>query len=317
MVTRVASFTQSRILLAQLMRAQVQATQSEIQSSSGRKAEDYQGYGADASRLIAAKSYLQMTQQGIDTATQVKTTVDAQQLNLDRMRGLLQRATKSVQDGLAGRTATGILPTLDAALSGIVSVLNTVQNGRYLFGGTRATAAPVAAGAATPAGLMALASADAAFDRGGRALTANIAGGGNVTYGQTAWDIGKATLDVLRNIYRYNAVTYTGAGGPGTALTDGLSQAQMDFLAGQLGQLVQADTALLDQSVKGGVVQNQLTDMISRLGAQKTVAAKMVSDIQDIDVAGAAMKLSDDRSAVEVATKVLASVIMSNLLVFI
>jgi flagellar hook-associated protein 3 FlgL len=263
---------------------------------------------------VAAKSYLENTQQGIDTATQLKTTVDAQQVSLDRVRGLVQRMTKAIQDGVAGGTSTGIMGTLDAGLSGIVAALNTSQNGMHLFGGTRSNAAPVVSAAATPGGLLGLASATAAFDQGGRRLTATIAGSGSVTYGQTALNVGRTTLEVLRNIYQYNSRTYTGAGGPGTALNGPLTQAQSDFLTGQMAQLLQADTALVDFSVQGGIVQNRLSDVISRLGAQKTMAAKIVSDIQDIDVGTAATKLNEDRSAVEVATKVLGSVNRSNLL---
>jgi flagellar hook-associated protein 3 FlgL len=317
MVTRIASFAHSKVLLAQLMRVQVQASQSEIRASTGRKAEEYQGYGADASRLVAAKSYLENTQQGIDTATQLKTTVDAQQVSLDRVRSLVQRMTKAIQDGVSGGTSTGIMGTLDAGLSGIVAALNTSQNGMHLFGGTRSNAAPVVSAAATPAGLLGLSSAIAAFDQGGRRLTATIAGSGSVTYGQTALNVGRTTLEVLRNIYQYNAGTFTGAGGPGTALNGPLTPAQTDFLTGQMAQLLQADTALVDYSVQGGIVQNRLSDVISRLGAQKTMAAKIVSDIQDIDVATAATKLNEDRSAVEVATKVLGSVNKSSLLDYI
>ena len=314
MVTRVASFAHSQALIAQLMVAQQRSQLSQIQSSTGTKSTDYQGYGADAARLIAAKTYLATTQQGIDSATQLKATVDAHQLALDRVRSVVQKLTKAVQDGVAGMSATGLMAGVDAALSGLVGALNTAQNGSYLFGGTRSSVPPVAAAAATSAGLLALASTSAAFDQGGVGLTASIAGGGTVAYGQLARTVGQDTLQVLRNIYQYNAGRFAGAGGPGSALTGTLNQSQITFLSTQLGLLTAADGPLINLSATGGVVQNKVADMISRLTAQKTVASKFVGDIQDIDFAAAASRLNDDRAAVEVATKVLSSVNRSNLL---
>ena len=314
MVTRVASFGRSQALIAQLMVAQQRAQQSLVQSSTGRKADDYQGYGIDASRLISANSYLATTQQGIDSATQLKTTLDAQQLAVSQLRTDLQKLTKSLSSNIAGNTATGLITNLNTSLSAMFSTLNASQNGSYLLAGTRSNAAPVVATAGTSTGLMALTNGNAAFDQIGRALTVTIAGGGTVSFGPLARDLGAPIFQVLQNIYKYNAGTYTGVGGPGTALTGDLTTAQSTFLTSQLSLLYEADATALDLSVRGGAVVNQVADMITRLSAQKTAAAKFLGEIQDIDFAGAASRLNDDRAAVDVATKVLASVDKSNLL---
>lgn len=145
-------------------------------------------------------------------------------------------------------------------------------------------------------------------------LTVTIAGGGTVSFGPLARDLGAPIFQVLQNIYKYNAGTYTGVGGPGTALTGDLTTAQSTFLTSQLSLLYEADAPTLDISVRGGAVVNQVADMITSLSAQKTAAAKFLGEIQDIDFAGAASRLNDDRAAVDVATKVLASVDKSNLL---
>ncbi len=315
MVTRVASFGRSYALIAQVMAAQLRSQQSEAQSSTGRKAEDYQGYGTDASRLIAAKTYLATTQTGLDSATQLKTTIDAQQSALDRVRAVLQRFTKSVQDSISGFSANGLMTSADLSLSSLVSELNAAQNGSYLFGGTRSNTAPVATTAATPAGLLALASASVAFDQAGQARTVTITGSGSVTFGAVARNVGTNILQVMQNIYKYNNGTSTLPGFVGgTPLTGALTTAQQNFLANQLGLLVAADAPLVDISVTGSFAQNQVADMITRLTAQKTAATKFISDIQDVDIAAATTRMNEDRSAVDVATKVLASVNKSNLL---
>jgi len=315
MVTRVASFGRSQALIAQVMAAQLRSQQSEAQSSTGRKAEDYQGYGIDASRLIGAKTYLATTQAGLDSATQLKATIDAQQSALDRVRGVLQRFTKSVQDSVSGFSANGLMTSADLSLSSLVSELNATQNGSYLFGGTRSTPAPVATTAATPTGILALASASAAFDQAGQARTVTITGSGSVTFGALARNVGTNILQVMQNIYKYNNGTSTLAGFVGgTALTGTLTTAQQNFLANQLGLLAAADAPLVDISVTGSFAQNQVADMITRLTAQKTAATKFISDIQDVDIAAATTRMNDDRAAVDVATKVLASVNKSNLL---
>ena len=233
MVPRVASFGRSQALIAQLMVAQQRAQQSLVQSSTGRKADDYQGYGIDASRLISANSYLATTQQGIDSATQLKITLDAQQLAVSQLRTDLQKLTKSLSSNIAGNTAAGLITNLNTSLSAMFSTLNASHNGSYLLAGTRSNAAPVVATAGTSTGLMALTNGNAAFDQIGRALTVTIAGGGTVSFGPLARDLGAPIFQVLQNIYKYNAGTYTGVGGPGTALTGDLTTAQSTFLTSQ------------------------------------------------------------------------------------
>jgi flagellar hook-associated protein 3 FlgL len=315
MVTRVATFSNQQQLISQLMVNQSRIDASQQQVSTGKRAPDYQGLGADAEALLSAKSMLATADQYLSDAKRMQNVTDQHALALQQQRQVGNDLLSYLNSATTALTGTNVMTAVDAALSSTIRTLNSTVDGKYIFGGTRTDQPPVTIGNSTH--LLALGSLSGAFQNSSTKLSLQVDQGQTLTYGELADQVGTQYLQVLKNIYEYNAGTYAGPGGPGAPLTGNLSQAQISFLKSQISQLQTINSDMIDRAVVAGTAQKQVDLVVSRLESQQTATKALVSDIEDVDSAAAISNLNRDQLALQMTYKVASQINSRTLLDFL
>ena len=123
------------------------------QVDTGLKSQDLQGYGTQANQLLNLQSGQTTEQNYVSNNTQTSTYLSAYDSTLGQIKGDASKLSASLDAfTVTDPTAVSNLQALVKALQVDVSAtLNTQIGGRYLYGGTRYTTAPVGDLSALPA----------------------------------------------------------------------------------------------------------------------------------------------------------------------
>ncbi len=144
-MTRVAQLAQQQLTLNNVRATQERLQEAQIQVSTGQKSRSYAGIFKDATRLVSLESSQARLKQFVENNTIISN-------RLDRM----DSAISNIFDALSDLRTTLIQATSDSSsgevrlneiannlLSTVTGQLNTKENGRFLFAGSKTTTQPV------------------------------------------------------------------------------------------------------------------------------------------------------------------------------
>jgi flagellar hook-associated protein 3 FlgL len=299
-MTRVSSYTQQTTMLDHTLRRQAAINVSQNQVSTGKKAETYSGYGADVSALISARATKSRTDVYSDTVKRLGIKLDQMNIHIGAVDEAAKGLKQTLLDGLALESGTSFDANIEQHFQSLVRSLNAQYDGQYLFGDSRFNEKPVNVKDLTA--LAAKASAADAFDvKTGKAVT-RVADGQDVEHGILATDMAEAVVKVFRDIKRYNDDPLTGP------LSGKLSPAQTTFLETKLKDLQTAIDGVSGFEQQNGLKQKQMTDLEAYHSERALGLEKLVSDIEDVDIASAISNLQNDQTALQASYRVLSQV---------
>jgi flagellar hook-associated protein 3 FlgL len=300
MMTRISTFTQQSAVLDQTMRRQSTVAISQNQVSTGKKADSYSGYGAEVSALISARALKSRTDAYGNTVSRLGSRLEQVDIHVGAVGDVAKTLKQSILDGLALENGASFDVSLENGFQSLVRSLNAQHNGEYLFGDAKINAKPV--NVSTLTDLATAASAADVFDIDSGKATTRVADGQDVEHGILANEMAEAVVKVFRDIKLYHDDVLTGP------LTGALNSTQITFLETKLKELQKAIDGVSGFEQQNGLRQKQIEELGTYHSERKLGLEKLVSDIEDVDIADAISKLQNDQTALQASYRVLSQV---------
>jgi flagellar hook-associated protein 3 FlgL len=300
-IDRVATAQQNSFFLSQINQAGTRLDQTNRQIASGKLADTYAGFG-DNAQVVQATLSAQARNAAYTAATNLASTqADLQDTQLTNLSDLATQLKKAVSDAVANNDPTGLMAQVDSIFSQAVSILNSKDaNGDYIYAGGKTDTAPVTVTSLSQ--LVSAPSTAAIFTNGSDKKAVQVADGQTVTFGITASDAGAGLMQALKDIASFDA----GGSGDFDNSTN-LSQAQTDFLTGQIAVTNTVSSGLTAITAQNGNVQNQLDTATAQQGSTDTLYKGFLDKVQNTNMAQAATQLSLNQTALQAALQVTAT----------
>jgi flagellar hook-associated protein 3 FlgL len=297
-VDRVATNSQSQLLLAQITRATNAMNTSQQQVASGKVSSDYAGIGGKTSALEAARaSAARATAYQTNTQSALN-QVNLQDAQLTQLSSVASQLQQALTTAIGNNDATGLTEQVQSIFDQASQILNAKDaNGNYLFGGDKDNVPPF--NVTSLSQLAGLSSVSDAFSNGSQKKSVMAADGQSVQIGVLASDVGTQLMQTLKDVATFSA---SANGNFGTTLTG----AQSTFLTGELPVATQASTGLNVATAANGYVNNQLTDASDQQQAMSTLYTGFVSNIENVDMGTAITQLNENQTALQAALQVTA-----------
>lgn len=302
MSMRVATFAMNDRMLAASLKTQARMAEMQMQQATGQVSTSLGGYGADSRSLISLEVSLSRSQSYSASAKEATSRVEVMYSTMDTINDVLSSfrsalvAIKSTD--ASAETKAGLSTTARLNLEELATLLNTQYEGRYLFGGSCTTTAPVDLAAYSMTDPDA---ANTAYYQGNSTLAAvQVSSEQSVSYGVAAFD------SAFEKAFRAFSII-AGANG---VLSDDTVNAALDLIveaidgaAGVQGTLSVNATTLERAQVREEEYQ-------AHLGTS-------LSDMRDADVTEIAVKLTAYEVQLQAAYATLAKIQGINLLDYV
>ncbi len=307
-MTRIATFTQSQTLSAELMRLQQSQFQTQKQVTTGKVSDQFKDIPRQAGVLLSAKGLQARIDQYTNTAAQTKTRLEVQDTHLEALADVAGTLRAAISEAYTSNSGIAVAESIDAAFREAVSFLNANFDGQYIFAGSRTDTPPVISNQITD--LVAAATAQDLFANNTLKASVRVDDHHLVEYGMLADELGFDLFTAIRDIAVFDA----GVDGP---FGKDMTPAQQTFLEGMLPTLEAIDVALNSAVATNGIKLNEVEKAIDRHADADIFVKTLISDIEDVDLAEAITRLNADQVAVEASTRVLAQLGRLSLLDFI
>lgn len=307
-MTRVSTVGQNQLLLVDLLRTQERLVDTQKQITSGRKASDYKTMAPDVSTLMGTKNILARTEQYINSNNELGRTLEVQNAAMQGLVDISSELRELVIGAIDTTSGLALRTRIDDLFTTTVSLLNTQEGGRYIFGGTRTDTAPIQT--TTPTGLEGLGAGNEllAFANNSLKSQSKVDDNLTLTHGVLATDIAEDLFEIMQDLMIYET-----ANGFSNPLTD----AQQTFLIGKISDLNTAFETLNAAQAKNGSIQTTLEGVQQRHEEDRTFLMGFVSDIEDVDLAEAITRLNQQQLALEASFEVFSTLNRITLLDFI
>ncbi|MES2254228.1 MAG: flagellin [Pseudomonadota bacterium] len=297
-VDRIPTAQQSAYFLSQINKTSAALNKTNEQIASQVVSSTYSGFGNQAQVLTASIS-ANARNDAYKAATDLATTqADMQDTHLTSLNTLVTQLKKAVSDAVANNDPTTLMGQVQNIFDQATAILNSKDaNGDYLYSGGKTDVAPVTVSSLSS--LVALPSISGAFNNGTDKKSVQVADGQTVTFGITASDVGTGLMQALKDIASFDA----GASGN----LDGsvsLSQAQNDFLTGQITSVGTVAVNLNTTAAQNGYAFNQLESASTQQDSMATLYTGFINNIQKTNMAEAATQLSLNQTALQAVLQV-------------
>lgn len=307
-MTRVSSFGHQQIMLSSLLTNQSRMFDDQKQITTGKKIDSYSGFARETSTLLSAKSVFSQTKGFTSASEFVDRNLRTNDVQLTAITDGVETIRDTVLGAIAQNSTLALMEILGETYGTVVSALNTNIGGVHIFGGARTDVEPVVGkdiadliAAATPADL---------FQNDQRRPSAKVGQNTIMEYGLLADEIGLDIFAAFKNIADFDA-------GPFGPILGELTPAQRTFLDGELATLDTAVDKLRVLVARNGTRQKTIETFISQHADQEAFLEVFISDIEDVDIAEAIMRLNNDQVALEASYKISGELSRLSLLNFI
>lgn len=307
-MTRISNLGANQRLVTEMLRTQARFFEDQRQVTSGKKATSFKGIPRQAKVLLGAKSIQSRLDQFQRIGVEVSRIMATNDMLLSSLVETAEDLRQKVLNAIATNSAPALADEMRVFFDRAVSVLNTQQGGKFLFGGSRTGRPPV--NITTIAELAALPAASDAFDNNSVKLSVKIDETFTLTYGVLADETGQDLLTGIKRLAEFNF-------GPNGPLGNIMTELQRTFLQGEVGTLNGIITGLNNAVAKNGVNQASLEQVTERLAFTRLFTDTFVADIEDVDIAQALNNMNQDQVALEAAFRMLAQFGRLTLLDFI
>ena len=293
---RVATYNHQNTLVQYMMKAEAKVAAEQIRSASGLNSTDYKGIASDSGRLINLESHYRRLEQYIDEGEVVNGRIQSMYDAVGGMSDLTSRLSALIT-GVQGNNAAGIEGVVAEAaqlMQEFGGLLNTRQDGRYLFAGGRTDQQAVDLDGYTAATYPS--SADTSYYKGDSTVSHFQAADDfvlsyGVTANQPAFEKALRAFSLIANM--------------STEPVD-------DDLLAEATQLASdATDGLAIVQAKLGAASSSLEKTIDRHVDEQLVLQTQVDDIRSVDLAESTTKLSQLQASLE-ATMSLMKILEEN-----
>jgi flagellar hook-associated protein 3 FlgL len=297
-VDRIATAQQSAYFLAQINKTSAALNTTNEQIASQNVANTYAGFGNQAQVLTASIS-ANARNDAYKAATNLAITQsDMQDNQLTSLGELVAQLKKAVSDAVSNNDPTSLMGQVQNIFDQATAILNSKDaNGDYIYSGGRTDTPPITVSSLSD--LVALPSVAGAFNNGTDKKSVQVADGHTISFGMTASDVGTGLMQALKDIAAFDA----GASGNLNGSTS-LSQAQNDFLSGQIVSVGTVATNLNTITAENGYAYNQLESASTQQDSMTTLYTGFINKIQKTDMAEAATQLSLNQTALQAVLQV-------------
>ncbi len=295
-IDRVSTASQMQSLLTQVATANEKLSQAQNQVASGKVATDYAGLGDKTAVIESARAAIARADSYKANTQLAVNQVDLQDTQISTLAGLAGDLRQSVSNALATGDASNLMIKAQSIFDSASQILNSKDaNGNYLFGGEHDNTPPFTP--QTLSDLQALAATSDGFSDGTLKKNVMVGDGVSVQIGVLASDIGTDLMDLLKTIKTFDAGV---TGNFGTVLTD----TQQTFLTSCLGTAESATAGVNNVAAANGYVFNRLQDATTRQDSLSTLYTGFVSDLEDVDMSQAILRLNQNQVALQAALQV-------------
>ena len=303
-IDRVSTNSQMHFLLTQIASANEKLSQAQNQVASGKVATDYAGLGDKTAVLESARAAVARADSYKSNTQLAVNQVDLQDTQISTLAGLADDLRQSLSNALATGDASNLMTKAQSIFDSASQILNSKDaNGNYLYGGDRDNTPPFTP--ATLSDLQALPLISDGFANGTLKKKIMVGEGESVQIGVLASDIGTELMSLIKSIKNADVGLSFG-----TPLTD----SQQTFLTNSLPVAQAASAAINNDAAANGYVYNRLEDATTRQGALSTLYEGFVSDLEDVDMSEAILRLNQNQVALQAALQVTAQLNQVSLL---
>lgn len=292
---RVSTAAMQQNMLSQIRSVQSQLADATEQSSSGVKADSYDGV-ADSSYVIATLSAeISEASAYADIAEDIQTRMEVYYATLDDMIDVLSDMNVDLSAALSTGTdkTYGINESAQAGLETFASLLNTQYEGRYIYGGSATDSSPVSVDPADYAAMTSPSTADLSYYSGNDDIAAaKVADGTTIEYGITASE------DAFEQALRAMNLAANASSDPIDEVA--LSEAQ-DLITTAVAGLSELQNQV-------SYTQDQLEAVVDMHTDFQLAAEATVSGLADIDLAEAVVNLETLSTQLEASYSVTAQI---------
>jgi flagellar hook-associated protein 3 FlgL len=307
-IERTSTAGQSQYLLSQITQASAQLNKTQAQVASGLVSTDYAGLGDKVSLLEAARTAANKATAYQANTTQAVNQADLQDSQLSSLSDLANQLRQAITTSVANNDGSTLMATAQGIFDQASQILNTKDaNGNYLYGGDKDNTPPL--NVTSLSQLASLPSVSSAFSNGTLKKSVMVGDGQSVQVGVLASDVGSSLMQTLQDLAGFDA----GSSG-NFAATPNLTEAQNDFLTGELPTAIGAASDINAAAASNGFVYNQLQDAASQQSSMATLYQGFVSNIQNVDMPTAITQLNQNQTALQAALQVTAQLNQVSLL---
>lgn len=302
MSMRVATFAMNDRMLAASLKTQARMAEMQMQQATGLVSTSLGGYAADSRNLISLEVSLSRSQSYTAAAAEASSRVEVMYSTMDTVNDVLSSfraalvAIKSTD--ASDETKAGLSTTAALNLEELATLLNTQYEGRYLFGGSATTTAPVDLSAYT------MTDPDVAntdyYQGNGTLAAVQVSSEQSVSYGVAASD------SAFEKAFRAFSIIANAGGN----LTDDTVNAALELIVGAIDGAAGVQGTL---SVNAATLERA---QVREEGFQAHLSTSL-SEVRDVDVTEIAVKLTAYEVQLQAAYATLAKIQGINLLDYV
>lgn len=277
------------------------------QASSQKIAQDLQGFGAEAGRLVSTKALEDRFERRAETLKSLEARAEVEAAALDSLGGAVQQVRDAIGNAIANQNAAGLREALELALATAFNAANTTYAGEAVFGGIRGYGEPT-----VPRTLDQLASepdSDLAFIDTGMARQVKLEDDRAMQLSQTADAVFRPFLDFLRQVRVWENTN--------APLQGSLNAATTNWLRSQVPGIDAVQRGVFDSQSANGTVARQIETARLANEARRDAFAKAVAGQENVDLAEVAAKLSAAQLQYQASASIFGQLKDLNLLQFI
>jgi len=288
---RVSTAGLYQTLLSGAMTTQSNYAQASIRQSSGLIGSSFSDYGADSQRLIDVEGEITNLQSWSSNAAIAGTRVQSAYSAIGTMIDTLTTLKTTISAAISGTSTTGLDETASQYLEELAQQLNTQSGGRYLFGGSDTDSAPVDLTSYPATSPPSASTADTSYYAGnGDVAQVTVGSGQRISYGVTADN------SAFEKALRACAIVASSDDNDSTTL-----EGAFDLASEALTELSNLQATL-------SVTASRLSDRQGVLADTLTAAQSTLSDVKNIDVASAALAVTNYSNQLQASFSALSSV---------
>ena len=299
---RVATNSMIQSALADLMTAQRNQFEANQQVSTGKKAPDLKGYGNDSQLIISQRASLTIVNTYRENNEAMLSRMQVQDLAYEELDGAFNdlRTAISTTDG---RT---MMSDIEAAFQRMTGALETKFAGKYLFSGMSTDRAPIAADSVADL-QAAVPDTSAVFVHSERRENYKLDENAQIELNATAEEVVGDAFAIIERIADFNA-------GPNGPFGSPMTNAQMNFLSTEITNLVGAFDTMTQHAALSGATHARVERTASFQSDHATYLELIVGDLEDVDMAEAATRLTQAQAAVQVSAATFSTLTQVSLL---
>lgn len=306
-MNRISNFSSYNIGLVGILNGQKRMHDAQAQASSETVANDLKGYGADAKKLINARAMVAKVEARTDDLKSLQARATVEATAMTSFTEAVENVRQAIGTALANENGGGFQTAIESALSTAISAANVNFAGQSIFGGVRSYEEPVVgADLNTLAGQP---NVDTNFPDTGPNRTVTLEDGRTIQISKNAEEVFKPFVEFLREIR-----VFENANG---AINGKLNATQVNFLKSKIPDIATIHGDATSHEAESGLIAKEIDNSIEANDAKKTRLNEIVSDIQSVDLAEVAAKLSAAQTQYQASASIFAQLKDLNLLSFL